>query len=106
MIDMVLATDMAHHKSVFEELVGELGKTTNMQDVSKIILEKNILHTSDIGHPFRPFRLHKLWSQRVSAEFFLQGDQEKLLGIEPISLFDRDRAPPLPKGQLGFLNFV
>jgi len=106
-IDMVLATDMAHHKAVYEELANELsGNKNHMQDVSKISLEKNILHCSDIGHPLRPFHLHLRWSERINEEFLAQGDQEKLQGIEPISLFDRDKAPPLPKGQLGFINFV
>lgn len=106
-IDMVLATDMAHHKGLYEELVAELAENHHkMQDVNKITLEKNLLHSSDIGHPLRPFSIHLLWSERISEEFLVQGDQEKLQGIEPIALFDRDKAPPLPKGQIGFINFV
>lgn len=104
-IDMVLATDMACHRTVYEELIAEVTKEAP-KDINKLVLEKNILHTADIGHPLRPFKLHSQWSERILLEFYAQGDQEKLLGFEPISLFDRDKAPPLAKGQLGFLNFV
>merc|ERR1711920_852006 len=38
--------------------------------------------------------------------FFAQGDREKELGLEPMALYDRIKSPPIPKAQLGFLNFV
>jgi len=77
-----------------------------MSDVDKTIIERFLLHISDIGHPWRPFHLHLEWSKRVTQEFFAQGDREKELGMTPAPLFDRESAPLLAKNQVGFFNFV
>jgi len=105
-IDMVLATDMELHKHTIGALQSEVQGNARVQDTDKLVLEKNILHMSDIGHPLRPRDQHMEWSRRCVSEFFDQGDREKALRLQPIQLFDRDRAPSLAKGQLGFLNFV
>lgn len=105
-VDMILATDMAFHKKLYEELDSELHSQDGLQNVSKLVLEKNLLHQADISHPLLPFPLHMQWAKRVNQEFFAQGDREKALGMTPIALFDRNQAGPMPKGQLGFLNFV
>lgn len=105
-IDMVLATDMAFHKQNISSLQSEAQSNDRLQDIDKLVLEQNIVHMSDIAHPLRPMDQHKEWSRRCTEEFFAQGDAEKRLNLQPIQLFDRDRAPSLAKGQLGFLNFV
>lgn len=105
-IDMVLATDMALHQQVIEDLATERGSHENLQDINKLVLEKHLIHMSDIGHPLRPNATHLEWSGCIAQEFFSQGDQERELGMQPAALFDRDRAPSLATGQLGFLNFV
>lgn len=105
-IDMVLATDMAVHQQIIEDLSAEFASHANLQDINKLVLEKHLVHTADIGHPLRPNAAHLEWSGRIAQEFFAQGDQERELGMQPAALFDRDRAPSLAAGQLGFLNFV
>eukprot|EP00930_Biecheleria_cincta_P064261 TRINITY_DN49823_c0_g1_i1.p1 TRINITY_DN49823_c0_g1~~TRINITY_DN49823_c0_g1_i1.p1 ORF type:complete len:523 (-),score=93.19 TRINITY_DN49823_c0_g1_i1:108-1676(-) len=105
-VDMVLATDMAVHKSLVEEMERAVRQNQSRQEIDKILLEKNLVHLADIGHPLRPVAQHQDWAKRVTEEFFAQGDREKDLGFSPIALFDRKEAPPLPKGQIGFLNFV
>mmetsp|Transcript_87478 Transcript_87478/g.247836 ORF Transcript_87478/g.247836 Transcript_87478/m.247836 type:complete len:550 (-) Transcript_87478:161-1810(-) len=105
-VDMVLATDMELHKQTISALQSEVQNHARVQDIDKLVLEKNMIHMSDIGHPLRPNDQHKEWSRRCVEEFFAQGDREKALKLQPIQLFDRDRAPSLAKGQLGFLNFV
>jgi len=105
-IEMVLATDMARHKQLLEGMAAELEGQANIQDIDKLALEKLLVHVADIGHPLRPHRMHSQWSLRVTQEFFEQGDQEKALGLQVAALFDRDKAPSLAKGQVGFLNFV
>lgn len=105
-VEIVLATDMAVHKSKVEEMVMIAKRNSNRQDIDKRQLEQYLVHTADIGHPLRPVEQHKEWAERVTAEFFFQGDREKELGFTPIALFDREKAPGLGKGQLGFLKFV
>jgi hypothetical protein len=107
-VDMVLATDMSQHKKTHEALGEEYTQhRDNLQDIDKLVLEKNMLHMADLGHSLRPWCLHKEWSHRLSEEFFAQGDQEKALGF-PFSstLFDREKSVFFAKGQVGFLSFV
>jgi len=105
-IDMVLATDMTQHKQLLGGLASEMSNSDKAQDIDKLVFEKLLLHVADIGHPLRPEAIHREWSRRVTDEFFAIGDKEKELGLQPMALFDRAKAPSLAKGQVGFLNFV
>lgn len=105
-VDIVLATDMARHKEQVDDMGRLVSRCTNRQEIDKHKLEQYIVHMADVGHPFRPVAQHQEWARRVNEEFIAQGDREKELGLTPIDMFDRDKAPPLPKNQLGFLQFV
>merc|ERR550532_3693552 len=101
---MILSTDMARHEEIIEQFTETSGGTLGEMD--KGVLERHLLHVADLSHPLRPYSLHLQWSERCTAEFFSQGDQERELGFEPVALYDREKAPPLAKGQLGFLKFI
>mmetsp|Transcript_60514 Transcript_60514/g.134960 ORF Transcript_60514/g.134960 Transcript_60514/m.134960 type:complete len:416 (+) Transcript_60514:1-1248(+) len=105
-VEIVLATDMARHKEQVDDMARLVERSTNRQEIDKHKLEQYIVHMADVGHPFRPVAQHQEWARRVNEEFLAQGDREKELGLTPIEMFDRDKAPPLPKNQLGFLQFV
>jgi len=105
-VEIVLATDMAVHKKQVDDMARSVERHTNRQEIDKRMLEQYIVHTADVGHPFRPVPQHQEWARRVNEEFLQQGDREKELGFTPIEMFDREKAPPLPKNQLGFLQFV
>ena len=63
-------------------------------DVDQIFLCKMMLHAADISNPAKP-RLHYFeWTDRVLAEFYAQGDQERALGDEGPGIstfFDREK---------------
>ena len=63
-------------------------------DVDQIFLCKMMLHAADISNPAKP-RLHYFeWTDRVLAEFYAQGDQERALGEEGPGIstfFDREK---------------
>mmetsp|Transcript_3563 Transcript_3563/g.8923 ORF Transcript_3563/g.8923 Transcript_3563/m.8923 type:complete len:504 (+) Transcript_3563:105-1616(+) len=105
-IDMVLATDMAKHKEVVEDLAFQVSSHSALHEVDKLVLEKHLVHMADLAHPLREMRQHREWTRRLSEEFFAQGDLEKKLGLQPIPLFDRALAGPVSTSQVGFLNFV
>ncbi|CAE8581114.1 unnamed protein product [Polarella glacialis] len=105
-VEIILATDMAVHKSLVEDFAKEVQRNKNRQDIDKLLLEKTFVHMADIGHPLRPVVQHQEWATRVTQEFFAQGDREKDLGFTPIPLFDREKATSMAKSQIGFLNFV
>lgn len=104
-VDMVLATDMAQHRRVVDDINAEMA-VHQAQDIDKLVLEPLLLHLADIGHPLRVRGVHKEWSTLIREEMFQQGDQEKKLGLNPLPLCDREKAPTLAKSQQGFLSFV
>ena len=50
-------------------------------------------------------RICQIWVQKAMEENFLQGDEEKLLGLPVHALNDREKAN-LPYGQIGFIEYL
>ena len=73
-------------------------------DNQQIMLDM-FLHCSDISNPAKPQRISTIWTQRVYAEFFKQGDLEKEKGLTVSLLCDRDTTD-INKAMIGFINFV
>jgi hypothetical protein len=64
-----------------------------------------MLHMADVGGPFKPFAVSHRWGMRVIDEFFEQGDEEKLLGLQVGFLNDRETVNR-PGSQHGFITFL
>uniref|UniRef100_A0A915KRJ2 PDEase domain-containing protein n=1 Tax=Romanomermis culicivorax TaxID=13658 RepID=A0A915KRJ2_ROMCU len=105
-IDMVLATDMAKHMTLLAYLktIAETTKVTcdgllhfdNFKD--KIELLKCMIHLADLSNPTKPIGLYRQWTERICEEFWLQGDQERKMGLEISPLCDR-KTTSVPKSQ-------
>merc|ERR1719440_2347261 len=63
------------------------------------------LHLSDVSNPTKMFATCQAWAWRVLDEFFLQGDEEKKLGVSVGMLNDRDKVSR-PGSQHGFITFL
>ncbi|RVE58766.1 hypothetical protein OJAV_G00198010 [Oryzias javanicus] len=63
------------------------------------------LKCADICNPCRPWELSKQWSERVTEEFFQQGDIEKKHKLEVSPLCDRE-ANTVGNIQIGFMSYV
>uniref|UniRef100_A0A672Y7H2 Phosphodiesterase n=1 Tax=Sphaeramia orbicularis TaxID=375764 RepID=A0A672Y7H2_9TELE len=63
------------------------------------------LKCADICNPCRPWELSKQWSEKVTAEFFQQGDIEKKHKLEVSPLCDRERNT-VGNIQIGFMTYV
>lgn len=50
---------------------------------------QNLLHCADLSNPAKPLELYRQWTQRISEEFYHQGDLERECGIEPSPMCDR-----------------
>ena len=98
-IDMVLATDMSKHMSLLADLktMVETKKVAgsgvllldNYNDRIQVLLEKkgigekpvefqvlqNMVHCSDLSNPTKPLNIYIHWVDRITEEFFLQGDK-------------------------------
>ena len=99
---MVLATDMSKHMSLLADLktMVETKKVAgsgvllldNYNDrlanhgiyvvlilkfffVSRIQVLQNMVHCSDLSNPTKPMDIYRHWVDRITEEFFLQGDK-------------------------------
>lgn len=100
-IGCVLKTDMSTHA----EQLGSLQTRFHLGNLSanrQFVLEV-LLHAADLSHPFRSWDIHEHWSNVIQEEFFTQGDIEKNMGRDIISIFDRTKAN-IPRLQLGYVN--
>mmetsp|Transcript_108840 Transcript_108840/g.306715 ORF Transcript_108840/g.306715 Transcript_108840/m.306715 type:complete len:589 (+) Transcript_108840:186-1952(+) len=111
MITCVLGTDMAHHFSNMgniKSLIKNLGNDPDdwhSEQTALADLQAFILHVADISNPAKPPELSKRWVDRLTQEFFAQGDEEKELNI-PVSPFCDRVSSKTSSSQVGFIRFI
>ena len=119
MIQGILSTDMANHQKILSNVKAKISEfeIKNGLNFNKIFIDENklfdnqqimlnmFLHCSDISNPAKPNRISLIWTQKVYAEFFKQGDLEKEKGLNVSLLCDRDTTD-INKAMIGFINFV
>jgi len=106
-ISMILGTDMAGHFAKVEHLKALLendGADLSNPDTRLFILEV-VLHAADISNPCRNEQISAAWNDRVTEEFYQQGDLEKENNIPVSKFFDREQPNP-NKCQMGFMTFI
>jgi len=110
MIENVLGTDMAHHfrqidclKNQVDRLDRDPADWTEPAAVS--ILQATVLHAADIGNLGKPVDLSDKWVTLLKREFFMQGDEERDLGLPISPLCDRE-VKRFAGPQVGFINFI
>ena len=100
MIAMILSTDMAFHFKNVDRLSATLsaGDLDLSKREDKSFVLDICLHSADIANPCRPQRVYGLWTARVMAEFYEQGDLEKREGL-PVSKFSTATRPTCPSAR-------
>lgn len=78
-------------------------KESEMEDVRMML--NSVIMMADLGHAAKPFEQHRRWTERVSEEFFRQGDEERGLGMNISPLCDRETTD-VASSQLGFFDFL
>jgi len=107
LISNVLATDIASH---FEHL-GKLKSRMTGEEFpesrdDKVLLLGILLHMGDISNPVRPRKIYVNWTQLLFYEYFRQGDEEKRLGFNPVSMFTDRTTTNIAKCQIGFIDIL
>jgi len=64
---------------------------------------KNLVHCADLSNPMKPLHLYKQWTERISNEYWMQGDTEKEIGAEVSPMCDRNNAS-IEKSQVNFYS--
>ena len=122
MISQILATDMANHGEVmslirakvktFQDQEGEnegeekfnlLSGNEKTKFEEQQVLLNYLIHSADLGHNCKKYEISKKWVHLLCEEFWIQGDQEKKLGIPVSFLCDRDKID-VPASQVNFLR--
>ena len=105
----ILGTDMSNHFDFikhFEESFPNLKSCVlELKQQEKIQLATALIKCSDISNVLRPFSIAKCWGLALLNEFFHQGDYEKILGLPPGPLNDRNTLKIGP-AQYQFLTVV
>lgn len=112
-IDMVLSTDMTVHFSHLSTLEAKLTSHDGQPialDMAKpddrsLVLE-TALHTADLNGPAAKWEHHNVWTDRVTEEFFQEGDKRKAGKLMLPPFMDREKPPPKPAFQMGFINAI
>ena len=99
-IDMVLATDMSKHMSLLADLK-TMVETKKVAGSGVLLLDnyndriqvlQNMVHCSDLSNPTKPLEIYRHWVERITEEFFLQGDKEREAGLDISPMCDRNNA--------------
>jgi len=123
----ILQTDMAFHfdnlkkLDMFEEVSGSevvsflskraAGDSTCLvpdclaDPATRLLLQETFLHAADLSNPVKPPHAYENWVERVTDEFFAQGDLEKSLGLLASPMCDRETTN-IPTMQIGFIDFI
>ena len=102
--EVVLGTDMKFHMSTIGN-VQEILADGVIEDSEMGRLLKAILHLADLSNPLKPLDVYKNWVDRVMAEMWQQGDQERRRSLPVSKMCDRDQTA-IAKAQAGFIQFI
>jgi len=69
------------------------------------LLVNFFLHYADISNSAKPFRICRIWVLQILEEFFVQGDEEKRLGV-PVQAFNDRENVNRASSQIGFIEFL
>lgn len=64
-----------------------------------------LLHSADISNPAKPWKIAKIWGDRIQIENFAQGDLEKKLNL-PVSPFMDRTQENQPQTSMNFIDFI
>ncbi|BHF82313.1 cAMP-specific 3',5'-cyclic phosphodiesterase 4D [Sparganum proliferum] len=112
-IDMVLATDMSKHMSLLADLktTVESKRASGSSIISldtystRILILENLVHAADLNGTAKKLSLYLKWVDRVTAEFYQQGEQERSLGLDVSAMCDRE-STCVPTSQVSFIDFI
>ena len=118
MVSEILATDMANHGKVMSvikskippdydkeknETIELLTKNPKTKFEEQQILLDYFIHSADLAHNTKLFKISIQWVELLSNEFWIQGDKEKNLNLPVSFLCDRNDTN-VPTSQVGFIK--
>ncbi|XP_062336484.1 high affinity cAMP-specific 3',5'-cyclic phosphodiesterase 7A-like isoform X1 [Osmerus eperlanus] len=104
---IILATDISRQNKYLSEFRTHLdkGELCLGDPWYRHFILQMAMKCADICNPCRPWKLCKLWSEKVTEEFFHQGDIERKHNLEVTPLCDR-QSNSVANIQIGFITYV
>ncbi|XP_067888016.1 high affinity cAMP-specific 3',5'-cyclic phosphodiesterase 7A isoform X2 [Heterodontus francisci] len=104
---LILATDISRQNEFLSQLRTRLDMSDLCLDNAghRHFMLQIALKCADISNPCRPWELSKQWSEKVSQEFFHQGDIERQHKLDISQLCDR-HTETVANIQIGFITYV
>eukprot|EP01137_Pigoraptor_chileana_P028135 Opistho-2@11647 len=105
-VNLVLATDMAHHFEYVGKFKNKLQTGLNPEDRDdrRLMLEVGI-KCADVSNPAKPRHVCTRWADQIMEEFYRQGDEERRRDMT-VSMFMDRHTTNMPKCQAGFVDFI
>jgi len=108
MEDAILATDLMlffDNRAKLEEIIKNNKFNWSTPEHRKLV-HRLLMTACDLCTSAKPWSVHIISVKKVYEEFYLQGDEEKRMGLSPIPMMDRARKHELPQSQVGFLKGI
>jgi high affinity cGMP-specific 3',5'-cyclic phosphodiesterase 9 len=106
-INCILGTDMANHKSIQESMAlkTEIGFNYELIE-DQYLLAKIIVHAADIGNSIQEFIHCDAWARKISLEFHYQIEKEKEKGIKPFTSFNINSTTSYYSHEIKYITFI
>lgn len=108
MQDAILATDLMlffPNRSKLESVIKSHEFDWNTLEHRQLV-RRLLMTACDLCGSVKPWPIHIKSVKNVYEEFYLQGDEEKKMGLCPITMMDRAKQRELPQSQVGFLKGI
>uniref|UniRef100_H2ZBQ7 PDEase domain-containing protein n=1 Tax=Ciona savignyi TaxID=51511 RepID=H2ZBQ7_CIOSA len=105
-VEAILATDLKKHFVILSQfgVKSQNGKGISWSaDEDRLLVCQMVIKLADIGGPAKKRNLHMTWTKAICEEFFIQGDEERELGL-PVSPFMDREQPQVAELQRTFIN--
>ncbi|XP_064409767.1 high affinity cAMP-specific 3',5'-cyclic phosphodiesterase 7A isoform X2 [Latimeria chalumnae] len=103
---LILATDISRQNVYLSEFRSYLDRNLHLDNAGyRHFILQMALKCADICNPCRTWALCKQWSEKVTDEFFHQGDVERKFQLDVSPLCDR-QTETVAKIQIAFITYV
>lgn len=108
MEDAILATDLLFfndNRAKLDDIIKNNKFSWSTSDHRKLV-RRLLMTACDLCTAAKPWYIHLKSVKKVFEEFYLQGDEEKQMGLSPVPMMDRARKHELPQNQVSFLKGI
>lgn len=108
MEDAILATDLVlffENRAKLDDIIKNNKFSWNTPDHRKLV-RRLLMTACDLCTSAKPWGIQLKSVKKVFEEFYLQGDEEKQMGLTPVPMMDRARKHELPQNQVSFLRGI